>query len=66
MNRPKEDFPVWSITPTHLYLCDSCQDKPKTETRSMNEVRKEKNCFAIFLELIVLSKVQGESKKNLQ
>ena len=23
MNRPKEDFPVWSITPTHLYLCDN-------------------------------------------
>ena len=22
MNRLKEDFPVWSITPTHLYLCD--------------------------------------------
>ena len=22
MNRPKEDFPVWSITPTHLHLRD--------------------------------------------
>ena len=22
MNRPNEDFPVWSITPTHLYLRD--------------------------------------------
>ena len=25
MNRPNEDFPIWSITPMHLYLCDIIQ-----------------------------------------
>ena len=53
MNRPKEDFPVWSITPRHLYLCDNSSPSYLTFHAWCYLMGQKRTSFALHLLLII-------------